>query len=189
MSRATEIIVSTDSDKIIDYCKRQSIENLVVHKRPEGLCLDTTSTHQLIKLASQICTSSHVAWTHLTSPFFTSQLYADAIKCYFSQLSTGHDSLMAVYPIRGFIWNSTGPINYEASASNWPQTQSIEPFYKVTSGLFINSRDSYLLSSNRIGINPYLFHVNLLQSIDVDWPEDFANVELLTQSNPQLLGL
>ena len=113
--RATEIVVSTDSDEIIDYCKRQNIENLVVHKRPEGLCLDTTSTHQLIKLASQICTSSHVAWTHLTSPFFTSQLYADAIKCYFSQLSTGHDSLMAVYPIRGVIWNSTGPINYEAS--------------------------------------------------------------------------
>ena len=49
----------------------------------------------------------------MTSPFVTSERYDEMISKYLLSLEKGFDSLMAVTAMQSFIWDNSGPINYD----------------------------------------------------------------------------
>ena len=77
------IYVSTDDSKILNYLKNYKNNKIIIHKRKKKLSSSQTTTDELIRHAYEITNSDHLIWTHVTSPFFSSKLYQDAINKYF----------------------------------------------------------------------------------------------------------
>lgn len=173
-----KIYLSTNDEEIIYIANGLNSEKIHIDRRPEYLCLNETTTDELIKYVPMIIEEDNILWTHVTSPFINEFDYKNAISEYFHLLnSTNHDSLMSVSKIQKFLWNKQGPINYNRLELKWPFTQSINPIYEVNSGIFISSLDNYLKYNDRIGIAPYLLELNSVKSFDIDWEEDFFIAE------------
>jgi CMP-N-acetylneuraminic acid synthetase len=158
------------------------MSRLRVHIREELLSSSSTSTGDLVGLAHDLAAHDHILWTHVTSPFFTSKNYDEAITVYFDSLAKGYDSLMTVKEMQGFFWDNGGPVNYDRKLEKWPRTQTLSPLYEVDSAVFLNSRANYSSVKDRIGLKPKLFASPGMASFDIDWPEEFLLGESMLQN-------
>ena len=93
---------------------------------------------------------------------------------------------MTVTKIQKFIWNTKGPINYNAKLEKWPRTQYLEPLYEVNSGVFLSSIDIYKKNLDRIGKKPFLYELNDFEALDIDWNLDFKISEVLWSKYGQI---
>jgi len=172
------IIISTDDDDVKEIARSFDSNNIVIDNRPDELALSETTTKQLIDYMFSLVKDGVVVWTHATSPFVDSFIYENAIEMYLRNLNK-FDSLMTATKLQKFIWNNAGPVNYDKNKENWPQTQTINELHEINSGIFIVSIDVYQKYSDRIGGTPFLYNLNRLQGMDIDWEEDFEIAEEL----------
>ena len=175
-----DIIISTNDPEVIDICSRFNSQKIKIIERPEELASSTTSTDDLIKYVPEVVPDGHILWTHVTSPFIGSAIYDQIIETYFANIEHT-DSLMTVTKLQKFIWNDTGPINYDHSIEKWPRTQTIKPLWEVNSGAFLANRKIYLEYMDRIGSRPYLYQLSEKVSFDIDWLPDFNMAEAIFQ--------
>lgn len=174
------IVLSTNDSEIFKIAESFNSQKIVLDKRPEHLATSSTSTDDLVKYVPTIIKEGHVLWTHVTSPFLTEETYEIAISKYKEELEAGsYDSLMSVSPLKTFIWNKQGAVNYDRQKEKWPRTQTIEPLYEINSGIFINSVKLYNQLNDRIGNKPYLFENDGISSFDIDWEDDFFIAEAI----------
>ena len=173
----TDILLSTNDENIIDFVKDFGYEKIIIDQRSDDLSSSETSTDELIEYVGSLMPECTILWTHVTSPFIDAKLYDLAIETYDKVLSQGYDSLLSVREYQSFFWDDKGPLNYDESKEKWPRTQTLKKLYEINSGFFIASRSIYLNFKNRIGQNPYMFKLNHVESLDVDWPEDFRFAE------------
>lgn len=183
LSEVDEVVLSTNDEASIQVAMHyRSNEKLKVIRRPEELAQSSTNLIDLVKYVPTICNNDHILWTHVTSPLVKAKDYQEAIYQYFKELNNGYDSLMSVKSIQNFIWSSKDNIvvnKQKGDFRKWPRTQDLDPIYEVNSALFIASKNIYISEIDRIGIKPYLLKHNSLQSIDVDWEDDFKIAELV----------
>lgn len=175
-----KIVVSTNDQKVIDIAEAMNHKKIVIDVRPEHLAQSSTSTDDVVDYVPTIIEDEHILWTHVTSPFITSDSINRGIKKYYEGLDNGFDSLMTVNKIQTFLWGEDGkPHNYDRAVEKWPRTQTLAPLYELNSGFFINSRENYLKLKDRIGLKPYLLQSEGYEKIDVDWPDDFLLAEMV----------
>lgn len=175
-----EIVLSTNDDEVIKIAESLSNNKIVIDIRPEYLATSSTSTDDLVKYVPSIIKEGTVLWTHVTSPFIDESLYKKAINKYNEVLNQrNHDSLMSVMPLKTFIWNKEGAMNYDRRKEKWPRTQTIEPLFEVDSGIFIADIDIYRNFQDRIGENPFLFENTDIAAFDIDWEDDFFIAEAI----------
>ena len=91
-----KILLSTNDQEIIDYAISLNSKKILIDKRANQLSSSTTTTDELIKYTSTLINNAHILWTHVTSPFVTSERYDEMISKYLLSLEKGFDSLMAV---------------------------------------------------------------------------------------------
>jgi len=148
---------------------------LRLDRRPDHLCSSSTSTDEVIAYVPEVIPEGDVVWTHVTSPFYGAADYAEAIAAYRAARAAGtHDSLMGVTELRTFVWDASGPLNYDRAVEKWPRTQTLPPLYEVNSAIFIADAGTYRLRGDRIGETPLLHAIPKQKTVDVDWEEDFA---------------
>ena len=63
----------------------------------------------------------------------------------------------------------------------WPRTQTLPVWYEVNSGAFITDIVTYENQHDRIGNRVQMYETSKLESLDIDWPEDFEFAEKLYQ--------
>lgn len=177
----SSIIVSTNDPDVVDIARAVAGETgarIEVVERPEHLGTSQTRTDDLIVYAAEIAPEGTLLWTHTTSPFCRAALYSRAIAAYAQGLAAGtHDSLMSVSPIRSFVWTADGPLNYDRSREKWPRTQTLPVLYDVNSAVFLCDRSVMREQGDRIGSSPLLFEMDHVDSLEIDWEEDFAFAE------------
>lgn len=174
-----EIILSSNDERVLEYANSLRKSKITIDERPDMLCCDETTTDELIRYVPTITNADEVLWTHVTSPFITEKDYEVIINKYKKVMECGYDSLMTVKEIKGFIWDKDKAISYNRSMEKWPRTQTIESFFEVDSGVFINSVGNYKKFHDRIGCKPYMFIQDVFKSLDIDWPEQFDIAEKL----------
>ena len=182
---AREIIVSSNDGHCIDIAERykETYENIIVDRRPDYLAEDDTDLAELISYFGSIVNSNHILWTHATSPFVDANIYRDMIDKYFNVIHGDYDSLMSVKTIQNFIWDEEkGDLINREGKLRWPRTQDLRPLYEINSAVFITSRETYKKAGDRVGRSPYLFKLNGLVSIDIDWELDFKIAEILYEA-------
>tara|TARA_B100000767_G_C19614227_1_gene471178 strand:- start:92 stop:790 length:699 start_codon:yes stop_codon:yes gene_type:complete len=177
-----KIILSTNDKEIIDFANSFQTERLIIHEREDYLSTSLTSTDTLVGHANELIENAHILWTHVTSPFITALDYDKIISQYYNSLEKGFDSLMTTTLIHGFLWDKTGPTNYDRKIEKWPRTQTLEPIHEVNSGVFLAHSNIYNKFNDRIGETPFLYTLDKLKSQDIDWPEDFILAEQLIKT-------
>lgn len=174
------IYLSTNDPESIDIANRlNKNKKIIVIKRPNELCLSSTPLKELIAYVPTIVKEDHILWTHVTSPFVESSHYNLAIETY-NFMPEKYDSLMSVKKIQEFLWSEKNGnfFNFERELGSWPRTQDVEPLYEVNSAIFCASKKIYL-KGDRIGIRPKLLEMNSIESLDIDWVDDFELAEIL----------
>jgi CMP-N-acetylneuraminic acid synthetase len=177
------ILVSSNDERVLSFVSSFDDTRIKVDERPEYLGTSETSTDELISYVPTIIKEGSVLWTHVTSPFVNSSKYNEFITSYFKVIEEGFDSLMTVKPIRSFVWDDKGALNYDPEMEKWPRTQTIKPLFEVDSGAFINSVQNYKKFGDRVGTNPFLYSQTGHGSFDIDWPEDFLLAESIWMQN------
>ena len=86
---------------------------------------------------------------------------------------------MTVSAIQTFLWNKKKAINYNRKIEKWPRTQTIKKLYEINSGVFIASAKIYKKLNDRIGKKPVFYINSLIESIDIDYKEEWDLAEKL----------
>lgn len=186
-----EIVVDTDEPRIgglIEALSKGGIDTtrIRVEPRDDDFATDVATTDSLIRYLGGRLRTTHALWTHVTSPFVTTAAYREAIAQHLRLDSRTHDSLMSATLLKEFIWDRSGPKNYDYSREKWPRTQTLPEWFFVNSGIFLCPSSFYVERGNRIGESPFIFEMDKIQGFDVDWPEDFEMAESLISRNPGL---
>ena len=163
-----------------------SASELIVRERPDELGRSTTATDSLIAYALATVDCDVLCWTHVTSPLMEATHYERAMEAYWSRDPAQHDSLMAVTPIRTFLWTGGRPLNYSPETVRWPRTQDTGTVHEVNSAFFVVGRALGQARADRVGERPLLYEIDKLTAADVDWPEDFTLAESLYALRRQL---
>lgn len=179
-----EIVLSTNDEKSIEIAENIDPEGqkIIVDKRPEELCLDSTPLMQLINYVPTIIKGDHVLWTHVTTPFVDHSDY-DAIIVAYLNAEKKYDSLITVQKLQNFLLDAQGKmLNAHVKDNRWPRTQELEPIFEVNHAVFLNSKANYLKYEDRVGLSPFLYEMDKIKSMDIDWEEDFFIAENIYKS-------
>lgn len=182
----SEVVLSTDDEVLINELPDYGFSKLKIVRRSAYLATSSIPTDKLVKHAAEITAENIIMWTHVTSPFYNTSHYTNAIDKYFSNLNQ-FDSLMTVHQINEFIWKDGKPMNYDRSEVKWPATQNLDPLFIVDSCCFIAAKTIYQENCDRIGAVPYLAKNNGLSGFDIDWPEDYEIAKTIIETKPELV--
>lgn len=181
LEEVDEVILSTNDEESLAVAR--NLENdfpkLKIDVRPDYLASSTTSLSDLIAFVPKITKGEHILWTHVTSPMVDTAIYEDCIRSFYEGLEKGFDSLMSVTAFQNFLWkkDSNDIINRKGE-ERWPKTQDLKMLYEINSAVFISPKEIYI-KGDRVGEKPYLFEMNKLTSLDVDWEDDFKIAEIV----------
>lgn len=176
-----EIILSSDDEEVLRIGASFHDARIKPMSRPAHLCQSSTSTDELISyVPTLINENATIIWTHVTSPFLSATTYSKMIALYYKHQDK-YDSLMSVNTLRTFIWEEKTPVNYDRTVEKWPRTQTLPIWYEVNSGVFITDLETYRKKCDRIGERVQMYETSKLESLDIDWPEDFEFAEKLYQ--------
>lgn len=180
-----EIVLSTNDEECIRIAEKvQAVsDKIVIDRRPEALCLDTTNLKDLIDYVPSVVSNHHILWGHVTTPLATAKDYDLGVEAYFNALKAGSDSLISVCEFKNFLLNNKGVVVNNTTPLPWPRTQDLETLYEVNHVMFMASKDVYKQLGNRVGNAPFLYVMDKINSFDVDWEEDFKIAEILYEKH------
>ena len=183
VERVNDIIVSTNDQATISIAESFNSPRIRIIERPEYLCLSSTVIQDFINYIPTVVDAEHIFWVHTTAPFSDAMVLNKALDTYEEKVISDrqYDSLLSVNKIQQFLWSAKENkcINHDRTKVLWPRTQDLEPLYEINHAFYINSRENFLNLHDRIGVKPYLFELGKLQSMDIDWGEDFTLAELV----------
>ena len=180
------IVLSTNDEESIEVARKFIKDRIIIIERPEEFSLSSTKLSDFVEYVPTVVDFDHIIWVHVTEPFIDKDCLSKAIDLYKKDVLEGesHDSLMSCSKIQTFLWDkeTNDFISHDSEITRWPRSQDIKPIYEINSAIFINSRNNYIKYKDRIGMKPLLFELNKLQSIDIDWEDDFKMAELLYEA-------
>jgi N-acylneuraminate cytidylyltransferase len=173
----SEIIVDTDDREIADTVS-QNFNKATIIMRPDFLLGDMVTIQPLIEYDMSQTEGRYFLQTHSTNPLLTTETIDKAIELFFAQKE--HDALFSVTEIRTrFYWPDGRGINHDPN--HLVRTQDLEPIYEENSCLYIFSRETNEKVKNRLGSNPLMYPINVLEATDIDNIEDFYWCDFLLQ--------
>ncbi|MDT0686551.1 hypothetical protein [Autumnicola psychrophila] len=174
-----EIILSTNDEicRKIGEQFQQLIPSLRIEQRPDFLGSADTDLEDLIKHAGELANFDDILWTHVTSPLCGAANYENAVKKYAENQKLGYDSLISGINYKDFLIDrNSGRLVNNPGSLKWPRTQDLADWFELDNAIFITSGSNFK-KGKRTGEKPYLLEHNKVNSIDVDYKEDFFIAE------------
>lgn len=160
-----EIVVSSDSEKMLEMALN---ENVSIHRRSLEYCDEKTKTFgEVVSHIASSVNGDHILWATCTSPLVQPEDYTNAFNAYLTGLQEGFDSLMSVEPFKRYIWNETGPLNYNLGINHVP-SQELEQLYFITDGILLAPRLKMVEWNYFHGTKPLKFILDKIKCIDID---------------------
>ena len=182
-----KIIINTDNIEIKNSIP-ECLTKVEVQGRPDHLLGHHISGSDIIKYVITKTDDEHFLQTHATNPLLSIKTIEKAINCYFDSMPA-YDSLFTVDKILKRIYKPDGTaVNHKKNESL--QTQYLDPLYSENSNMFIFSRKSFIENNyNRIGHNPFMFEMNYIESVDIDYIEDFVLASLIFENQKKFTNI
>lgn len=175
-----EIILSTNDEQCMAVAEKYAKDKrLRIIPRPEELCLSSTNLQDLICYVPTITDADHILWGHVTTPLAGAAEYDEGIQLYLDKLEEGYDSLIGVKELRNFLLNKKGRLINNTTDIPWPRTQDLETLYEINHTMFLAKREVYEALKDCIGKKPFLFIMDEICSMDIDWEEDFELTQIV----------
>lgn len=166
-------------DEVYVYCSNPEIachlpEGVRFLRRSEALDSDSTLGADIYDAFTREVDADIYVLAHATSPFIRSATIDNAIAC----VESGrYDSAFSAECLRTFAWYEGHTLNY--SPERVPRTQDLEPVYVETSAFFVFRREVWRDTHRRIGSRPYMAVTDRIESMDIDYPDDFTLAEAI----------
>jgi len=169
-----EIIIDTDIESVLNLKDINQIVKVI--ERPEKFRGDFVPIMDIIEYDINQSSASLFLQTHATNPLVTTATIDNAIKTFCEREE--FDSLLSVIRHDKRIYsNDKLPLNHDPH-DRLLRTQDLKPVFSENSCIYIFSRKSFEVSgSHRIGQNPYFFEMSDLESVDIDYENEFYFAE------------
>lgn len=166
-----EVYVYCSNDRIKDYL----IEGIKFLKRPEFLDLNSSNCNDIIQEFIKEVNADYYVVSHATAPFTKPESIDKCIDKVIN--SKDYDSAFTVEKIQSFMWVKEKPMNFDID--RFPRTQDLDPIYMETSGAFVFPKWVFNKYNRRVGVKPYLFEVEPIESLDIDTEYDMTVAQAL----------
>jgi len=160
-------------NEIYVYCSDESIKEYLPNgisflKRDVELdCTETKGNQILEKFVNTIDADIYVL-SHATGPFTKPESVS---KCISGVKSGNYDSGFLAQRLPELMWTDKGPLNFDAH--DVPRTQDLPKIYAEAPGAYVFTRETFKKYKSRNGKKPYICEVSAIESIDIDYLEDF----------------
>ncbi|WP_429147728.1 cytidylyltransferase domain-containing protein [Aeromonas rivipollensis] len=171
-----DIYVSSDSTDCSEIASKYGVRFI---ERDIKYCIDDTPWSEvLIAILEQTDAAPEdlVAWVPVTTPLFSD--YSGALSLLLENSHT-HDSLMTVTQHKHYMLNSDFiPCNFQFGV--WASySQLIKPYYQMNCALWMAPKGKMIRNRFQTGDAPYFMVTPMLDSIDIDEPEEFELAQIL----------
>ena len=182
ISSIDEIIVSTDSDLMIDIAVSNGVS---YRKRPKEYCDEKSkSFNQVVNyIASNEINTEDIIWAPCVCPLLKDESIIKGILNY-TNIKKGNiiaDSVISASLIKEYIFDEKGPVNF--SVNKHVPSQLLPNWHVVHNGFFIAARLNMVKWGFVYGPNPFIVEISKEESIDIDDMYDFKIAEYLYNSN------
>jgi phosphoglycolate phosphatase-like HAD superfamily hydrolase/CMP-N-acetylneuraminic acid synthetase len=174
-------------DDVFCYCSNADILSFLPAQvkflpRPEYLDGDSIKANELFAYAVNGINHDICVICQAPGPFVKKSSIINGIE---SVKNGSYGCAVGVSKIKTYSWFQGSPLNYDPK--DIMQTQDIEPLYIETSGLYVFRREDYLKQGTRITSPPKFIELTNKESVDIDYPEDYALAEALSHFNDESL--
>jgi len=166
---------------ILLYCSQIDIKKYIDKnlsytfvKRSTFLDSDDTTFNEVLESLIDKIDTDYIVFLCCTSPFIKSETIRDMIK---KIINNNFDSAFAAFKLNSFCWFNGHPLNYDPS--NVPKTQDIQSLVVETSSLYIFSKELFKKHKRRIGFNPYIKIIDIIEGWDIDTLENLKVAKLI----------
>ena len=143
-------------------------------RRDPALDSDSTLGEEIYDAFTREVDADIYVLAHATSPFIRRATVDDAV----ARVGCGeYDSAFSAERIQTFAWYEGRTLNY--SPERVPRTQDLEPVFVETSAFFVFRREVWRDMRRRIGLRPYMAVTDRIESMDIDYPDDFRLAEAI----------
>lgn len=169
-----EIIVSTDSDIMIDMAKS---ENVSFQNRPIEYCDEKTKTfNEVVEYVASNIDSDILIWAPCVCPIVKPSSYSNAID-EFLNLEPQYDSIISVQELKEYIYGEGKAINF--TKDKHVPSQELPNWYTITNGFFIAKRQDMINWRYIYGDNPKIYELSKFEAVDIDDQFDFEFAEFM----------
>ncbi len=168
-------------DEIYVYCSDATIvqylpDGVKFLKRPQRLDGALVGHYDIVEAFLNEVKADVYLNAHVTNPFVKKESIELGLK---KVLSGEYDSAHTVQRLNKPLWYRGEPFNF--TRTKMFRNQDIEPMF-IDMNLCIYKREVFTEQRSRYGQNPYFIEINAIESIDIDYPEDFMLAEAMYQA-------
>ena len=167
------VVINTDAQHILAKHGLEEGGRVIIRERPPAIRGDDISMNLVIADDLENINADIFLMTHTTNPLLSCETISQALKFFEKEIQNGtSDSLFTVNKVQTRFYREDGnPINHDPS--NLIPTQNLEPWFEENSNLYIFTSDSFAKTNARIGTKPFMFVSPLVESLDIDTPDDW----------------
>lgn len=166
-----DVYLDTESQEIIDLASE--VKCKILH-RDSSLASNKTDGNDLFLNEIKNIKAHIYVQVLCTSPFIKIETIQAGIDMLVKNKT--FDSAFLVKREKLYTWIDGEP-SYDVN--NIPNSVDLDEITIETMGLYIIKRDAAIEQKRRIGLNPFFIDASPLESIDVNWPDDFKLAELI----------
>lgn len=167
-----DVYLDTESEEIIELA---SEVNCKIMRRDPSLASNKTDGHQLFMNEVHHTEADIYIQVLGTSPFIAMDTLKKGVEALTLKEST-YDSAVLVQKEKLYTWADGKPAY---NIEKIPNSGDLPDTVIETMGLYILKRETALATNRRIGNAPFLLEASPLESIDVNWPEEFDLANLI----------
>ena len=170
-----DVVVNSNSDEMLSIAKNLGAKTV---KRDDYYASNTISMSSVFEDMANNMDCENILYANCTNPLVSTNSYSDAIRIFLNNTSA-YDSLVSCHDIKEFLYLDGKALNYDPM--NQPRSQDLPDVVALNFAISIISKSDMIKNKNIIGMNPYFYKLNEVESLDIDTPLDFFIAEKLYQ--------
>lgn len=168
-----EVYLDSESDEILNYARYL---NYIPLERAENLASNSTDGHQMFYNEVRQVEADIYIQILGTSPFIMKETIKRGIDTLLAHPE--YDSVVLTKKEKQYTW-SNGTPNYDVT--HIPNSKELQDTVIETMGLYIVRSNAAHKLKRRIGNSPYLLEASAIESVDVNYPDDFELAEMIAK--------
>jgi len=170
-----DVVVNSNSDEMLSIAKNLGAKTV---KRDDYYASNTISMSSVFEHMAKNMDCENILYANCTNPLVSTNSYSDAIRIFLNNTSA-YDSLVSCHDIKEFLYLDGKALNYDPM--NQPRSQDLPNVVALNFAISIIPKSDMIKNRNIIGMNPYFYKLNEVESLDIDTPLDFFIAEKLYQ--------
>ena len=172
-----EVWIDTDNKSVIDLALDYNCKNFKYFIRDDKLSSNNTCGNKLLENEINNISSDIYLQVLCTSPFLKEETIIKSIKILKEKT---HTSVITIFKEKIYKWHKNEPCY---NINSIPNSVDLDNTIKESMSFYGITKQEFIKSKNRIGTNPYLLEIDLEESIDINYENDFNLANKISKIN------